>query len=85
MLAGIKLGNSLGGIASGSLLELIGFVPGGGAQSASTLQWLRTGYTLVPMVFTVAAGLFLHRVRLPVDSAPAAASATLAALERQPA
>jgi len=67
MLAGIKLGNSLGGIASGELLQLIGFKPGGGAQSASTLQWLRTGYTLVPMLFTIGAGVFLHRVRLPAE------------------
>jgi Na+/melibiose symporter-like transporter len=69
MLAGIKLGNSLGGIASGELLQLVGFVPGGGTQSASTLQWLRTGYTLVPMLFTIAAGVFLHRVKLPREAA----------------
>jgi glycoside/pentoside/hexuronide:cation symporter, GPH family len=69
MLAGIKLGNSLGGIASGELLQLIGFVPGGGAQSASTLQWLRTGYTVVPMLFTIIAGIFLHRVKLPAETA----------------
>jgi glycoside/pentoside/hexuronide:cation symporter, GPH family len=81
MLAGIKLGNSLGGIASGELLELIGFVPGGGLQSASTLQWLRTGYTLVPMLFTLIAGVFLQRVKLP-DEATTGDAAVVPALER---
>lgn len=65
MLAGIKLGNSLGGIASGQLLDLVGFVPGGGVQTAATIEWLRIGFTLVPMLFTIAAGVCLYRVRIP--------------------
>jgi len=65
MLAGIKLGSSLGGLASGQLLESIGFVSGGASQSEATVFWLRTGYSIVPMVFTLAAGLCLQRVRLP--------------------
>lgn len=70
MLAGIKLGSSLGGLASGQLLELIGFVSGGASQSESTTFWLRTGYSLVPMLFTAAAGLCLQRVRLPGHDEP---------------
>lgn len=65
MLAGIKLGSSLGGLASGQLLEAIGFVSGGASQSESTVFWLRTGYSLVPMLFTLAAALCLQRARLP--------------------
>jgi Na+/melibiose symporter-like transporter len=72
MLAGMKIGGSLGGFVSGQLLHLVGFVSGGAEQSASTLQWLRAGYTLVPMVVTVIAGAFLQRVKLPSTRQPAA-------------
>jgi len=83
MLAGIKLGSSLGGLASGQLLQAIGFVSGGTSQSESTLFWLRTGYSLVPMFFTVAAGLCLHRVILPGQGGrPAEASAVLPPIAR---
>jgi len=83
MLAGIKLGSSLGGLASGQLLQAIGFVSGGASQSESTLFWLRTGYSLVPMFFTVAAGLCLHRVILPGQGGrPAEASAVLPPIAR---
>ena len=64
MLAGIKLGSSLGGLAAGQLLASTGFVSGGASQSASTVFWLRIGYSLVPMIFTLAAALCLQRVRL---------------------
>lgn len=69
MLAGMKLGNSAGGFASGQLLDLVGFVPGGAAQSVMTLKWLRVGYTLLPLVFVIWAGLFLRRVVLPEQNA----------------
>jgi glycoside/pentoside/hexuronide:cation symporter, GPH family len=66
MLSGMKIGNSLGGFVSGQLLELVGFVSGNAQQSPTTLMWLRAGYTLVPVVFTLIAGVFLQRVRLPI-------------------
>ncbi len=70
MVAGIKIGGSIGGFASGELLDAIGFVPGGAAQSAATLLGLRIGYTLVPMLFVLAAGMCLHRVKLPAQTEP---------------
>jgi len=86
MLAGIKLGSSLGGLASGQLLESIGFVSGGAAQSETTVFWLRTGYSLVPMLFTMAAALCLHRVRLPGPDEPVAERpAVLATVAERPA
>lgn len=72
MLAGIKIGNSAGVFASGQLLSLVGFIPGGATQAATTLFWLRAGYTLLPMLFLIAAGLFLLRVCLPRESAASA-------------
>ncbi len=69
MVAGTKLGTSAGGFVSGELLDLIGFVPGGGQQATSALIGLRAGYTLVPLVFVVIAGVFLRFVRLPPGDA----------------
>jgi GPH family glycoside/pentoside/hexuronide:cation symporter len=69
MLAGMKIGNSAGVFASGQLLSLIGFIPGGATQADNTLFWLRAGYTLLPMIFAFAAGLFLTRVLLPREQA----------------
>jgi Na+/melibiose symporter-like transporter len=65
MVSGTKLGASAGGFVSGELLDLIGFAAGGGRQSATTLAWLRCGYTLAPLVFVVIAGVFLQFVVLP--------------------
>lgn len=70
MLAGMKIGNSAGSFASGQLLALIGFIPGGATQTDATLVWLRAGYTLLPLLFVIAAGLFLTRVWLPKEQAP---------------
>jgi len=72
MVAGTKLGTSAGGFVSGELLDAVGFVPGGADQSAATLMWLRAGYTLVPLVFVVIAGVFLRHVRLPNATEPGA-------------
>jgi Na+/melibiose symporter-like transporter len=69
MLAGMKIGNSAGSFASGQLLSLVGFIPGGATQTESTLVWLRAGYTLLPLLFVIAAGLFLMRVWLPQEQA----------------
>lgn len=71
MVSGIKIGASIGGFASGELLDVIGFVRGGAPQSAGTLLGLRIGYTLVPMLFLLAGGFCLHRVRMPADEPPA--------------
>jgi len=75
MVAGMKIGGSIGGFVSGELLEVIGFVPGGGPQSAATLLGLRLGYTFVPMLFVIAGSLFLHRVRTPSGEMPAVGTA----------
>ena len=68
MVAGTKFGSSAGGFVSGELLQMIGFVAGGGRQSASTLDWLRAGYTLAPLLLVVVAGAVLPFVILPSDS-----------------
>lgn len=68
MVSGMKIGGSIGGFASGELLDVIGFVRGGAPQSAATLLGLRIGYTLVPMLFLLAGGFCLQRVRIqPAD------------------
>jgi Na+/melibiose symporter-like transporter len=72
MLAGMKIGNSAGAFASGQLLAVIGFIPGGATQTEATLVWLRAGYTLLPLLFVIAAGLFLTRVWLPKTQASSA-------------
>ena len=63
LVAGTKLGSSAGGFAAGELLDAIGFVPGSAHQTADTLVWLRSGYSLIPMVVLAIAGIFLVRVR----------------------
>ncbi len=70
MVSGMKIGGSIGGFASGELLDVIGFVRGGAPQSAGTLMGLRIGYTLVPMLFLLAGGFCLHRVRMPAEDPP---------------
>jgi GPH family glycoside/pentoside/hexuronide:cation symporter len=77
MLAGIKIGTSLGGFVSGQMLDLIGFVSGQALQSPTTLLGLRAGYTLAPLLFTVLGAMFLHRVRLPLTSPTAAPGAEI--------
>jgi len=68
MVAGTKLGMSAGGFVSGELLDMIGFVAGAAHQASATLQWLRLGYTVVPLLFVAAAGILLRFVRLPPRS-----------------
>jgi len=65
LMTGVKLGASAGGFAAGELLDLIGFVSGGGHQSAATLMWLRVGYTLVPLAFFAGGSLFLRHINVP--------------------
>lgn len=79
MLAGMKIGNAVGGFAMGQLLALIGFVPHGVTQAASTLSWLRTGYTLLPLLFVIVAGLALIRVSLPREHETTSRDSGLAA------
>ena len=61
MVAGFKLGASLGSLAAGALLELIGFASGGARQTVVTLIGLRVGYTLVPLILVVVGDQFLRR------------------------
>ncbi len=62
MIAGLKLGASGGTFAAGELLDLIGFVSGGVQQSSATIEWLRAGYTLFPVAWLFAGGLFLRHI-----------------------
>ena len=64
MLAGIKIGTSLGGFVSGQLLGMTGFVSGQVLQSPTTVMWLRAGYTVAPLLFTLIGTVFLNGVRL---------------------
>jgi Na+/melibiose symporter-like transporter len=64
LIAGQKLGQSVGGMVAGGVLDAVGFVPGAAQQSASTVLALRLGYTLVPLVPCLVGTLFLRRVRL---------------------
>jgi GPH family glycoside/pentoside/hexuronide:cation symporter len=67
LLAGLKLGASAGSFSAGELLDLIGFVSGGAHQSATTISWLRIGYTLIPFGLLAIGGLFLRRIRTPSE------------------
>lgn len=64
MVAGFKLGASMGSLMAGGMLDLIDFAPGGGHQSALTLAGLRIGYTLVPLIPIAIGYQFLRRVTL---------------------
>jgi len=79
MLAGMKIGNAVGGFAMGQLLSLIGFVPNGVTQAPATMAWIRTGYTLLPLLFIIFAGLALLRVNLPREQEATAQVPGLAA------
>jgi Na+/melibiose symporter-like transporter len=69
MIAGLKLGASGGTFAAGELLDVIGFVSGGVRQSASTIAWLRAGYTLFPVAWLIAGGLFLRHISTSFETA----------------
>lgn len=63
----------------GQLLSLIGFVPNGVTQAPATMAWIRTGYTLLPLLFIIFAGLALLRVNLPREQEATAQVPGLAA------
>lgn len=64
LIAGQKLGQSIGGMLAGAMLDAVGFVAGADTQSAPTLLALRLGYTLLPALLCLAGTAFLIRVRL---------------------
>lgn len=72
MVAGFKMGTSLGSLAAGAMLELIGFAPGGAQQSGLTLIGLRIGYTLIPLILVAAGYQFLRRFGPPSPHAAVA-------------
>lgn len=71
MVAADKLGDSAGSFATGGLLDLIGFVSGGAAQTPATLSWLRAGYSVIPFLFAVFGAGFLQFIQIR-SSKPAA-------------
>jgi GPH family glycoside/pentoside/hexuronide:cation symporter len=70
VMAGIKLGNSAGGIIAGVYLDAIAFVPGAAGQSAGTLSGLRAGYSMLPLLLVLVSALFLRRGVLKWDEGP---------------
>lgn len=72
MMAGIKIGNSIGGFVSGEFLSAVGFHPAAAVQATTTVMWLHGSHTILPLVFVLTSALFLSRVDLtpagePVD------------------
>lgn len=63
LIAGQKLGQSLGGMVAGALLDAVGFVGGAATQAPATLLALRLGYTWVPLGLCLLGTLWLHRLR----------------------
>lgn len=70
MMAGIKIGTSVGGFVSGEFLSVIGFHTAMHAQSRATLAWLHASHTIVPLIFVLISGLFLSRVDLSAGDEP---------------
>lgn len=63
LIAGQKLGQSVGGMVAGALLDGVGFVAGAASQSPLTLMALRLGYTWVPLGLCLVGTLCLLRIR----------------------
>ena len=78
LVAAQKLGQSVGGMVAGGLLEVIALAPGAAEQTAHALMVLRIGYALVPFGFAVAGSLLLIRMRAPEAVAPAREGAAVA-------
>lgn len=70
MMAGIKVGNSIGGFVSGEFLSVAGVDPAATIQSSTTVLWLHASHTILPLICVLVSSFLLSRVDLTGQGEP---------------